>query len=117
MNLRKYIYNMVKCQNCYKEFEDAIGDVEICTQGIDCASSIFIHEDQMYLLGHYGSSLCDGNLYKFVDSNSRDRDEFPPDYKLDPVCDVCIKGMMESGALEQVPGQYLFGYPPPEWAL
>jgi hypothetical protein len=91
-------YNVI-CKDCLKGYQ-SIGNV---TQGDKCASNTQWVSSTLYLQTHYGSDL-DGNRYKFIDEL-----EAKHFGERDPICDECIKLLIAWKAIEQIPGNYLFG--------
>lgn len=107
------ICRSITCAACGSEHRDIMVGSGRRNQGSDCASSSFARNGRHLVLGCYGSSHYDGDLYEFTSP--------PPDAWLDadPVCDACIGKQIEVGALKQVPGNYYLGVDnprhDPEW--
>ena len=87
---------------------------QTATQGSDCASVVLEHEGKYGILCCYGSHL-DTDFYDFVKDPPAeylakdDKGRLP-----DPVCDVCIKQLLDGGWLSQRAGEYPWG---PPWRL
>jgi hypothetical protein len=69
---------------------------------IACAAAISIVSDRAVICGFYPSDL-DCCAYEF--------DGVPVGFeKADPVCDACFLGFIEQGAVNQIEGDFPFGY-------
>lgn len=88
---------MVICKVCKIEHRSAVpGELDDGTQGVGCACVVFKKDDITYILGHYGSSLYDLDLHKFVEC-------VPEEYvNAEPVCDKCVKYLADYGFIEFV---------------
>ena len=94
--------HLVECSFCCQRFGRATPFVSY-TQGNDCASSIRSIRNITILCGHYGSAGYDCHAYEFVGGA-------PVGFEnADPVCDGCIRGFVEQGALVKLPGEYPWG--------
>jgi hypothetical protein len=73
---------MISCTHCRKLFIPLFEDVPgyTCSQAMGCSANIFEREGKKYLMGSYGSTVADGDLYKVLTSK----------YKSGIICDVCI---------------------------
>lgn len=87
----------ITCATCNKEyaslFEPALG------QAMNCSASIFAVDEGRLLMGHYGSKLVDGCLYKVL------TDEL----KTGIVCDECIGKYQGTDKLELLSDNNYFG--------
>ena len=84
--------HMVECTFCYARFGCAFNDVTY-TQGLNCAVSMRTHK-KTTLVGHPGSDYV-GKVFELKG--------MPVGFKnANPVCDGCIRGFIEQGALKQI---------------
>ena len=72
-------------------------------QAYGCASDIFMNNGSLHLLGHYGSTVADGDLYKVTGGN----------YKVGIICDECINDGLQESHFEYVNGVNYFGFKEP----
>lgn len=88
---------MVICRNCTMTFialfTDSMG------QAHRCASNIFEREEGRFLIGHYGSTVADGHLYKVLTDK----------HKPGIICDACIEQGIEAGDFELLSDNNYFG--------
>lgn len=69
---------MITCTHCRKVFIPLFE--EPCTQAMYCASDIFERNGKKYMVGNYGSTVADGNLYEVLTDK----------FKSGIICDACI---------------------------
>lgn len=67
------------------------------TQGDGCACSVLERGGLCYVVGAYGSTSYDCEVWRFLGN--------PPEEYIDkdPVCDACVKKLVDAGLLEQLP--------------
>jgi hypothetical protein len=76
---------MVVCNHCKKEYEPLFDDNN--TQAMQCASEITHWMDgSLRLIGFYGSTIADGNMYEVLTSA----------YRPGIICDSCIETGLEN---------------------
>jgi len=97
----------IKCEICGSDHDPATPVDDNDTQGEDCAACVMEHEDKYYILGVYGSTHFDADLFMFLNE--------PPEEWIDadPVCDRCIQKVIDQGLVEKIDGEFPFG---PPWA-
>ena len=88
---------MVVCRNCTMTFMAIFTDS--IAQAHRCASNIFERENTQYLVGSYGSTVADGNLYKVLTNK----------YKNGIMCDACIETGIAAGDFELLTDNNYFG--------
>ena len=69
------------------------------TQGDGCACYVIKCGGACYVIGAYGSTEYDYEVWRFVG-------EPPAEYLgKDPVCDACVKKLIDAGLLEKLPDE------------
>ena len=86
----------VRCALCAKRFFFAVPDTTT-QQGKGCSSFVILRSGHQLLLSCFGSEF-DENLFRVYTHLT-----VGPD---DPICDLCIRGMLETGALAVIPGKF-----------
>ena len=76
---------MIICNTCKNIYEVIFEDTE---QGFDCAADA----TESGVIGYYGSTLLDMQMWKWATGK-------PIHIKHGMICDMCIKPLMDSGAL------------------
>ena len=92
-NNKRHANKKVVCATCQSEFE-AIFEPAL-GQAYGCASTVFGPEDSRQLVGYYGSTIADGNVY----------DVLTKELKSGIVCDDCI-GRNKDGLKLVAEGRY-----------
>jgi hypothetical protein len=91
---------MVECAFCLQRFEPVCDDVSYHV-GLDCSARVHTGITASTIMGYFGSAY-DFEMLVF--------DGTPVGFEYaDPVCDGCIRGFIEQGALKELPGRGLFG--------
>jgi hypothetical protein len=76
---------MVVCSRCKKEFTPLFDDDS--TQAMHCSAEIvYSHNESLRLVGFYGSTIADGNMYEVLTSA----------YRPGIICDSCIETGLEN---------------------
>jgi hypothetical protein len=89
----------IKCNTCQSEYDEMFEGSAEFHQGSDCSSEV----KGMSLTGHYGSSLIDGEIWKFI--------EKPLSVQEGTICDKCISELQKENKIVFA-GNYLSGYQP-----
>lgn len=74
----------VTCNTCKTEY-DAMPMFEETKQAYRCSATVFLREGKHYLVGHYGSTVADMEMY-LLDSDAR--------FELGEICDDCIQELI-----------------------
>ena len=88
---------MVICRHCTMTFVALFTDD--MGQAHRCAAHIFERDGNKFLVGHYGSTVADGNLYKVLTNK----------HKTGIICDACIEQGIEAGDFELLSDNNYFG--------
>lgn len=81
---------MVKCNTCEQEYTVIDGTDD---QGYGCAATVYMHEGETYMIGHYGSYLHDMRLYRLEPSLS---------YEFGIICDSCASSLVSAGTAKLI---------------
>jgi hypothetical protein len=87
----------VFCATCGSKHEPLFDDAG--TQAMGCASNIFERDGQRYAIGHYGSRIIDGHLYKVL-TNS---------YIKGIICDQCVQKGIDENHFDLINKNNYFG--------
>lgn len=85
----------LNCSHCGEEFDRLYSE----TQAYRCAADIMILKNELYMMGHYGSTVADGILFKVLTN----------EYKEGIICDDCIQKGLDAGHFECVSENNYFG--------
>lgn len=81
--------NIVECACCQNQFDEMFD--EPTKQAYGCASTVYGQEPEVLLVGSYGSTKIDMEVWKY---------EVPVEYTQgDTICDECIQYHMNNGSL------------------
>ena len=87
---------MIICSVCNTQFEPLFKKTN---QALNCAADIFERDGKKYLVGHYGSTMIDGQLYEVL------TDEYKPGI----ICDACIHTGRKKGDFKHISSDNYFG--------
>ena len=88
---------MIECATCGSKHEPLFEDA--CTQAMGCAADIFERDNQLYAIGHYGSKIADGRLFKVLTKG----------YIKGIICDECIQKGIDEEHFSLVSSNNFFG--------
>lgn len=90
---------MITCETCKTEFKAISEHFEKTKQAYECSASVFIHQGKTKILGHYGSTYCDGDLYVLAPGAP---------VELGIICDGCVRKQVDNGyATLESEGNYM----------
>ena len=95
--------NKVICVIYKNMYRNCCG-TESTTQGGNCAASHVKRGQRHFLVCHYGSDF-DTDCYEFVDG----LEDSSIYIDADPICDSCIKKLIDDLILDKIPGEYPWG--------
>ena len=88
---------MIECDQCGGKYKVLYADTK---QGVECAADVFVgSDDDKYIIGHYGSYVADGHLYRVLTG----------EYIKGIICDECIKKGIDNNELELLASDKFFG--------
>lgn len=87
---------MIECGQCGVKYEVLYEDTN---QGVKCAADVFGRDDEKYIIGHYGSYVADGHLYRVLTGK----------YNKGIICDECITKGIDNNELELISRDRFFG--------
>lgn len=88
---------MATCNHCGSSFKDLFKNNN--TQAMGCSADIFHYKGELCMMGHYGSRIVDGDLYKVLTDK----------YKEGIICDACIQEGLNAGDFERISHSNYFG--------
>lgn len=87
---------MPTCTVCNTKYKSLFSDRD--EQALNCAADIFERNGKRYLIGHYGSTIIDGQLYEVLTD----------EYENGIICDACIHTGRKKGDFKHISSNNFF---------